>query len=159
MQVEDNNRCFACGKENPIGLRLDIQTVTVEHPNEDRPRAKRSDGEDLLVRTECTPPEHFQGWANVIHGGVLSALLDEVITYVAIAHFGGPAMTAQLDIRFKQPAPVGSKLLVTSRPINRSRRLVQAIAKIQLEDGTVIAEATGKCLKAKDLPEAKGFDS
>ena len=100
MWVKDNNNCFACGKKNPIGLRLDIQTVEVEHPDED--------GADLLVRTECTPPVHFQGWADVIHGGIISTLLDEVITYVAIAHFGGPAVTAQLDIRFKQPAPVSS---------------------------------------------------
>ena len=135
MRVEDNDNCFACGKENPIGLRLDIQTIE----------------EDLLVRTEYTPPAHFQGWADVIHGGILSTLLDEVITYVAIAHFGGPAVTAQLDIRFKQPAPVGSKLLVTGRPINRSRRLVQAVAQIKLEDGTVVAEATGKCLKAEGV--------
>ncbi len=141
MRVEDNNNCFACGKENPIGLRLDIQTVKLTNPNEN--------GEDLFVRTEYTPPQHFQGWADVIHGGILSTLLDEVITYVAIAHFGGPAVTAQLDIRFKQPAPVGSKLLVTGRPINRSRRLVQAVAQIKLEDGTVVAEATGKCLKAE----------
>jgi len=137
MRVEDNNNCFACGKDNPIGLRLDIQTVELEH------------GENLLVRTECTPPSHFQGWAGIIHGGVLSTLLDEVITYVAIAHFGGPAVTAQLDIRLKQPAPVGSKLLVTGRLIKRSRRLVQAVAQIKLEDDTIVAEATGKCLKAE----------
>ena len=141
MRVEDNNNCFACGKKNPIGLRLNIRTVKVEPPGED--------GDDWLVRTECTPPPHFQGWAEVVHGGIISTLLDEVITYVAIAHFGGPAVTAQLDIRFKQPAPVGSKLLVTGRPINCSRRLVQAIARIQLEDGTVVAEATGKCLRAE----------
>jgi uncharacterized protein (TIGR00369 family) len=143
MRVEDNNNCFACGTENPMGLRLDIQTVMLEQANED--------GENWLVRTECTPPAHFQGWASVIHGGILSTLLDEVITYVAIAHFGGPAVTAQLSIRFKQPAPVGSKLLVTGRPINRSRRLVQAMAKIQLKDGTVVAEAMGKCLKAEGV--------
>ena len=143
MRVEDNNNCFACGKENPIGLRLDIQTVKMANPNDN--------GEDLLVRTEYTPPQHFQGWADVIHGGILSTLLDEVITYVAIAHFGGPAVTAQLDIRFKQPAPVGSKLFVTGKPINLSRRLVQAIAEIQLEDGTVVAEARGKCLRAEGV--------
>ena len=153
MQVEDNNRCFACGKENPIGLRLDIQTMKLEQPNEA--------GENLLVRTECTPHSHFQGWADFIHGGILSTLLDEVITYVAIAvrrsrplllaHCAGPAVTAQLDIRFNQPAPVGSKLLVTGRPIHCSRRLVQVVAQIKLEDDTVVAEATGKCLKAEGV--------
>jgi len=137
MRVEDNNNCFACGKENPIGLCLDIRID--------------EDEEDLIVHTECTPPAHFQGWADVIHGGILGTLLDEVITYVAIAHFDGPAVTAQLDMRFKQAAPVGSKLLVTGRAIKRSRRLVQAVAEIQLEDGTIVAEATGKCLKAEGI--------
>jgi uncharacterized protein (TIGR00369 family) len=134
MQVENNNNCFACGKQNPIGLQLDIQTM-----------------EDNIVYTECIPPAHFQGWAGVIHGGILSTLLDEIITYVAIAHFGGPAVTAQLEIRFKKPVPVGSKLFITGKPITTSKRLVQATAQIQLENGTLVVEATGKCLRAEPV--------
>ncbi len=133
MRVENNERCFACGKENPFGLQLDINIA--------------ADGS--FVKTTCVPPAHFQGWAGIIHGGILSTLLDEIITYVAIAYFKGPAVTAQLDIRFKTPAPLGSKLLVTGKPINKTRRLLQAAAQIQLEDGTVVAEATGKCLRVE----------
>jgi len=131
MRVENNNLCFACGEENPIGLKLDIRVL--------------DDGES--VKTECVPPIHLQGWANVVHGGILSTLLDEIITYVAIEKLKSPAVTAQLDIRFKKPAPVGSKLIVTGKPISCKKRLVEASAQVNLEDGTLIAEATGKCLK------------
>jgi len=131
MRVENNNLCFACGKENPIGLKLDIHIL--------------DDGG--LVTAEYVPPAHFQGWANVVHGGILSTLLDEIITYVAMEKLNSPAVTVQLDIRFKKPAPVGSKLIVTGKPVGGKGRLVKASGRVHLEDGTLIAEATGKCLK------------
>lgn len=131
MQVENNNLCFACGKENPIGLKLDIRVL--------------DNGE--LVMAEYVPPVHFQGWANVVHGGILSTLLDEIITYVAMAKLQSPAVTAQLDIRFRKPAPVGSRLIITGKPVGGKGRLIEALAQVHLTDGTLIAEATGKCLK------------
>ena len=52
MRVENNNSCFACGKENPFGLQVDPEIVP--------------DG--TQVKIECVPPDHFQGWANIVHG-------------------------------------------------------------------------------------------
>ncbi len=132
MQIENNNRCFVCGQENPYGLQIKPDII--------------SDGEQ--VRIECTPPTHFQGWADVIHGGILSTLLDEAITYVGIASFDGPAVTAQLEIRFKSPAHTGNKLIVTANRVKNTRRLIEATAHITLEDGTLIAEGSGKVMKA-----------
>ncbi len=131
MRVENNNRCFACGKENPFGLQV--------HPD------ISPDG--MQVKIECVPPEHFQGWANIVHGGILSTLLDEAITYVGIANFDGPAVTAQLDIRFKNPARAGQKLLVTANRLKAGNRLIEVVAEIKLQDGTQIAEGTGKVMK------------
>ncbi len=132
MRIENNNRCFVCGKDNPFGLQVDLNIAP--------------DG--TKVQIECTPPEHFQGWANVMHGGILSTLLDEAITYIGIATFDAPAVTAQLEIRFKAPAPIGSKLIVTANRSKNVRRLIQATAQIRLEDGTLIAEGSGKVMKA-----------
>ena len=39
MRVENNNRCFACGKENPVGLQVNPDIAP--------------DGRQ--VRIECTP--------------------------------------------------------------------------------------------------------
>ena len=131
MRVENNNRCFACGKENPFGLQV--------HPD------IAPDG--TRVKIECTPPGHFQGWANVIHGGILSTLLDEAITYVGIANFDGPAVTAQLEIRFKKPAMAGDKLIVTASRVKMGKRLIEVEAHIDSEDGERIVEGTGKVMK------------
>ena len=132
MRVENDNRCFACGKENPVGLQVNPDIT--------------ADGRQ--VKIECTPPGHFQGWANVIHGGILSTLLDEAITYVGIASFDGPAVTAQLEIRFKKPAMAGDKLIVTAKRVKMSKRLVEVKAHIDSEQGERIVEGSGKVMRA-----------
>ena len=131
MRVENNNRCFACGKDNLFGLQVNPDIA--------------SDG--TQVKIECTPPGHFQGWADVIHGGILSTLLDEAITYVGIASFDGPAVTAQLEVRFKKPAMVGDKLIVTANRVKMGKRLIEVEAHIDSEDGKLIVEGSGKVMK------------
>ncbi len=132
MEIENDERCFVCGMKNPLGLQV-------------KPEILRN-GEQ--VRIECTPSSHLQGWADVLHGGILSTLLDEAITYVGIATFGKPAVTAQLDVRFRNPSPTGVKLTVLAERIKVSRRLVLANASITLLDGTVVATANGKVMLA-----------
>ena len=131
MRVENNNRCFACGKENAFGLQVNPD-ITLD---------------GARVRIECTPPSHFQGWANVIHGGILSTLLDEAITYVGIASFDGPAVTAQLEIRFKKPAMAGDKLIVIANRVKMGKRLIEVEAHIDSENGERIVEGNGKVMK------------
>ena len=126
----NNDKCFVCGMNNPFGLQV--------HPE------IRDAG--ASVRIECTPPEHLQGWEDILHGGILSTLLDEAITYVGISTFDQHAVTAQLEVRFRNPAPTGVKLFVLAERIKVSKRLVEAKAEVTLSDGTVIATGTGKVM-------------
>lgn len=128
--LENNDFCFVCGMKNPFGLRVKPQI---------------SEGGDT-VTIECTPPSHLQGWADVLHGGILSTLLDEAITHVGIATLGRPAVTAQLDVRFRSPSPTGVKLTVSAKRTRASRRLVLAEAAVRLPDGTLVATANGKVM-------------
>ncbi len=130
MAIENNNRCFVCGTNNPYGLQV-------------KPEIKDAGAE---VHIECTPPEHMQGWANILHGGIISTLLDEAITHIGIGTFDGPAVTAQLEVRFRKPAPTGVKLHVFAERTKVSRRLIEAKAEIKLSDDTVIATGTGKVM-------------
>ncbi len=132
MEIENNERCFVCGMKNPFGLQVKPEIL--------------ADG--AQVRIECTPPAHLQGWADVLHGGILSTLLDEAITYIGIATFGKPAVTVQLDVRFRNPSPTGVKLTVLAQRIKASSRLVLADASVTLFDGTVVATASGKVMLA-----------
>jgi uncharacterized protein (TIGR00369 family) len=130
-QINNNDRCFVCGTDNPFGFQIKPEII----------------GGGEQVRIECVPPDHFQGWANVLHGGILSTLMDEAITYIGIASFNSPAVTAKLEIRFKKPAPTAQKLIVIANRIKNSRRLIEATASITLENGTLIAEGGGKVMK------------
>ena len=134
MAIENNDNCFVCGMENPFGFQV-------------KPEIKNG-GEFVYI--ECTPAEHLQGWANILHGGVLSTLLDEAITYVGISTFNQPAVTAQLEVRFRNPAPTCVKLHVCAERIKVSKRLVEAKAAVTLGDGTLIATGTGKVMPVSE---------
>ena len=128
MAIENNDNCFVCGMKNPFGFQVKPEII----------------GDGAAVRIECTPAEHLQGWANILHGGILSTLLDEAITYVGIGTFDQPAVTAQLEVRFRNPAPTAVKLFVSAERTKVSKRLVEAKAEVTLGDGTLIATGAGK---------------
>ena len=128
MAIENNDNCFVCGMKNPFGFQVKPEII----------------GDGASVRIECTPAEHLQGWANILHGGILSTLLDEAITYVGIGTFDQPAVTAQLEVRFRNPAPTAVKLFVSAERTKVSKRLVEAKAEVTLGDGTLIATGAGK---------------
>ncbi len=134
MAIENNNRCFVCGMKNPYGLQVNPEVID----------------SGAAVHIECTPPEHMQGWANILHGGIISTLLDEAITHIGIGTYNGPAVTAQLEVRFRKPAPTGVKLYVSAERIKVSRRLIEAKAEIKLGDNTVIATGIGKVMPVDD---------
>lgn len=132
--VLNDDHCFVCGMKNPFGLQV-------------KPEIEAG---GALVRIVCTPAEHLQGWANILHGGILSTLLDEAITYVGISTFGQHAVTARLEVRFRNPAPTRVKLFVSAERIKVSRRLVEAKAEVRLTDGTLIATGTGKVVPVSE---------
>jgi uncharacterized protein (TIGR00369 family) len=125
LSREGLHRCFGCGQENPIGLKLRFNC------DEDKAEA------------EFTPDELYQGWPGIVHGGIVFTLLDEAMTY-AIRPQGINCLTAKTEIRFKRPALVGESLVVTASITMKRKRLIEARAAVTLKDGTIIAE--GKSL-------------
>ena len=115
--------CFACGKKNPIGLKLDF----------------KQDGK--TARAEFTPTKFYQGWSGVVHGGIIACLLDEGMAYATLFE-GVNSITASMQVRLRRPAPMGETLVITGSVTNNKGRLVEAEASISLKDGTLIAEAT-----------------
>ena len=121
VDLDNYTMCFACGRDNPIGLKLKLQR----------------DGE--VVRTEFMPEEQHQGWPGIVHGGIINTILDEAMAYVPFLQ-GINCVTAKMEVRLKNAAYVGQRLFISSRITRKTRKLVEAKAEISLEDGTPVAE-------------------
>lgn len=130
MELSYDDMCFACGKSNPIGLKLEFE----------------EDGN--VYRTTFVPQKEHQGYEDILHGGIMSTLLDEVMgRYLFIKNIA--ALTVELNIRLKKAAKTGDKLVVDGWITSDRGRLIEMEAKAVLEDGTIVAEATGKFIKIK----------
>lgn len=122
---EQYNDCFGCGLANPIGLHLD-EFVVID------------DG----LTAKFTPRDEYRGFADVLHGGILAALLDETMAWTAMLLQGTFVVTANLEIKFRKPAPTGVTYTVQGRLAERrGRRLL--LEGSALAADRVVAEATG----------------
>ena len=115
--------CFACGQENPIGLKLKFKK------------------QDDVVTTEFTPHKLLQGWAGFVHGGIIGCLLDEAMSYAAYLN-GISCITAKMQVRLRRLVLVDEPLVIAGAITKRTRRLVETRADISLKDGTPVAEGT-----------------
>lgn len=126
--MRDAGVCFACGQENPIGLRLRF----------------RQDGEG--IRAEFTPGPEYQGYEGVLHGGIIAAALDDAMAN--LFHMKGQeTMTARLEVRYRREAPIGTPLIVSARVLGDRGRLFTAEATLTLPDGTRLADARGTLVR------------
>ena len=83
--------CFACGPKNSSGLKLFFKH------------------KDKGVETSFEFDSTFQGFPNYMHGGIISTVLDETMNRAALSQ-NYWVLTAQLDVKFKQPIIINQKI-------------------------------------------------
>lgn len=134
MQKQPNSAmCFVCGRDNPIGLHLHFFT-----------------DEQNRVYADFTPRAEHQSFPGVMHGGLISALLDETIGRTAIAH-NIWCMTAELKVRYKKPVPLDEPLRVCGELRDVNARVLRGHGEIRsLNDNTLLAEADGIYVRIPD---------
>jgi len=135
MNKQPNSEmCFVCGRSNPVGLYMQFH----------------DDGE-LSVVSNYTVPAHYQSYPGIVHGGVVAAMLDEVVARVSMIgdhhHF---MMSVRLEILYRHPVPVETPLRVVGHILRLRGRLGKAEGKIILPDGTVAAESQ---MTLADVPQ------
>jgi acyl-coenzyme A thioesterase PaaI-like protein len=134
-KLEDNN-CFACGTANPVGLNLSFY--------------RQGD----YVCSDITLERNYEGWENMAHGGIVSTLLDEVMSWAVLYFRRIFFVTRTIKIKYLRPVPLYRLLTVKARMIEgQNRRLCKARGLIRDEDENVLArgEATFAILSDKDL--------
>jgi len=115
--------CFACGQNNPIGLKLKFTY------------------DEEKVKSEFTPQQVHEGWHGFTHGGILYTLLDEANAYAILCH-GINCVTGTSEVKFRHPAPVGELIQISAQVTQKTHRAAKAKAMLTLKDGTIVAENT-----------------
>ena len=139
QELPHTRSCFVCGESNAAGLRLRFHT----------------DGR--IVRTEFTPrPEHI-GFRDVVHGGIIATVLDEIMVWACAVQAKQFGYCAEMTVRFQQPLRPEEKAIATAElTANRRNRILEAKAEIRAADNSLLAAATGKYLPLKPA-EITGF--
>jgi len=122
-----NPRCVVCGQQNPRGLQL-IFTA---------------DG--CGVAAEWVPETDWESFQGIIHGGVISTVLDEAMSKAIIAH-GLEAFTVDLRVRFKQKLHTGETVRVRGWMVQQHKRRIEAESSLCSASGKEFAHAWGTFL-------------
>lgn len=123
----DDKKCFVCGQNNPDGLKLQF--------------SYSPDGSK--VETTFIPDTRFQGWKNMVHGGIIVTILDEVMAKAA-AKNGFKVLTGEITAKLKSPAKTKEPLRCIAEIEAVKKKVLYAKATAYKENGTVVARASSK---------------
>lgn len=111
--------CFGCRPDHPTGLRL----------------AFFREGDAVV--TELVPHDLQQGPPGVMHGGLVTAVADELAAWTVIGLRERFGFTAAIEARLKKPVRVGTVLRGTGRVASDSSRLVKVDVVLEQEGEAV----------------------
>jgi acyl-coenzyme A thioesterase PaaI-like protein len=132
-RLDDYDYCFACGVNNPIGLRMKVE-YTPES-----------------ARACITLPRQFEGWKDIIHGGIVATLLDEIMAHAVLYHVGD-AVTTALTVSYRAALKVDQQVEIIGRIKERSRRGVVAEAEMRTTEGAkLLAKAESRFILLSGL--------
>ncbi len=119
------NYCFACGPANPYGLKLKINVFP--------------EGKSYV---EFVPKREYEGYPGIMHGGITSTILDEIMVY-ACKSYDVDVVTAKIEVRFLKPVPIGKKLVAKGRVVGKKGKAFLTEGEVIGEDGSILAKASG----------------
>jgi acyl-coenzyme A thioesterase PaaI-like protein len=118
--------CIVCGEDNPIGLRARCFKV----------------GESVQLPFETR--SEYAGWSNVMHGGFIATVLDEVMTWAAILASNKPCFAADFNVRMQETLSANTSCTAVSRLLKARRRIFDVEGSLADVEGRVYARATGR---------------
>jgi len=121
------HNCFACGTANPIGLNLQFYNLGDE------------------VCSEITLGKNHEGWENMAHGGIVSTLLDEVMSWTIMYFKKIFLVTRKMDIKYVRPVLIGIPLTVKGSVLDDSAPpKIKARAEIRDNEGHLLVRSNAE---------------
>lgn len=122
---EFHKNCFACGKSVKNGLNLKFKLL-----------------EENTLYGEFKIHKSYQGYDNILHGGIISTILDCSMINLFYMKKGIELKTVKLKILFRQPIPIGKTIIIKAFSDKAIRHFYKAKSQIILGN-KVFAEAEG----------------
>lgn len=128
-EIEAATMCFACGPDNPIGLKI---------------RFSLHDG---ICTGEFTAGENHVGYENTVHGGIIFSALDDVMANVLYLQ-DIKAHTARCEIRYRKALQVGKPVVLSGWIENERRRLIMLKGEVRLaSDNSLVADCEASFMR------------
>ncbi|HXL01934.1 MAG TPA: PaaI family thioesterase [Candidatus Atribacteria bacterium] len=136
MNFVDDNNCLFCGSQNPYGFHLVFRQ------------------EDSFTVTETTVPWYYQGFKGVVHGGIIAALLDEVMSH-SLKNAGIEAVTGTLEARYIKPLLTEKPLITRGQIVKKEGRIIETQGEV-IQGGEVVARGKGVFVVPRERSEKNG---
>jgi uncharacterized protein (TIGR00369 family) len=124
--------CLVCGTKNELGLHAHFYEL---------------ENKELLAVFH-SKDEH-QSYPGRVHGGMLTAILDEAIGRAISMHYESMVwgVTLEFNVKFKKPVPTTAEIRVRCRITENEGRIFRGTGEILLPDGRVAVEGRGTYMK------------
>lgn len=130
-----DDSCFACGRDNSIGLHLDDFAV-----------------DDDRVSARFAPRREYRGAGTTLHGGVAATALDEMLVWAGILVEEVLSVTGNLGLRYRRPVHVDDSIVVSARVDRRDGRRLELSGELEVNE-EVMVEASGLYLVTTPIAE------
>ncbi len=116
--------CFACCPTNEQGLQMEFYE------------------EGDYVCAKWKPKTQFQGYPNILHGGIQSTLLDEIAAWAVYIKARTSGVTSRMNVKYHKPVLMSNESLLLRAKITDVRRQFATIkAELISDNGEVASEA------------------
>ncbi len=116
--------CFVCSPHNVVGLHLDFYL----------------DGE--VIKAKWKPDDQYQGYPNVLHGGIQATLLDEVASWAVYTVGGTGGVTSRMEVQYKKPVYIDKgEISLTAEIIEYKKRIISVQTHLFDGGGLLCTEA------------------
>jgi acyl-coenzyme A thioesterase PaaI-like protein len=132
--------CFACGRDNPIGLHLDDFRL-----------------DDGTVSARFSPRAQYRGAGTTLHGGVAATALDEILVWAGLLVESVLSVTGTMELRYRKPVHVDETIVVSSRVDERRGRRLRLSGELSVDEELRVA-ASGLYLVTASLDELRAAD-
>ena len=117
--------CFGKSETSPINKQLSLY----------------ADGK--AIYTQFQPLERHIGWGNILHGGILTTILDEMLGWEAVLLAKMVCVTKNIEVQFHHPAQFDDTYTITAQYLQHTQTEITVEGEVYNSGNMLITSATG----------------